>query len=344
MLPIRLHVLGWLPRHVELSLCSGATGKLCKRVVRLGDGGGNGRALFSGILRRGWSSGLVAMDVQELQPCWLYHPTWNNAIDRAQRRCISGEDGVFAFVAKLQNVANSLQDTGCILAVRGTVSAANWRRNFQFLEVHTQQASDSLLGNTCASCKVHTGFLQVWLSLKTGNGSDVGVLDRLEEIGCGMGSGHPVFITGHSLGAAVATLAAYDLKMQGFDVGRSYNFNSPRVVNREFAAHFESLFDGSVSQFRVTHLRDPVSQLPPTWLGSLNYRHVGAEVFFYPSWTMTEFSICEDPEDETHICSHRYRLAGTILNTKLFADHCSTTMISNSGAFCTWPEFCRVGL
>jgi triacylglycerol lipase len=73
----------------------------------------------------------------------------------------------------------------------------------------------------------------------------------------------PLFYTGHSLGAALAVLAASRRTPQA-----AYTFASPRIGNEAFAA---SLAD--VPIHRVVDDRDAVTSLPPKLLG---FRHVGA--------------------------------------------------------------------
>ena len=72
----------------------------------------------------------------------------------------------------------------------------------------------------------------------------------------------PVFYTGHSLGAALATLAAARRKPQAV-----YTFGSPLVGNEAFVASL-----GDVSIYRVVDDRDVVTVVPPQVLG---FRHVG---------------------------------------------------------------------
>jgi len=50
-------------------------------------------------------------------------------------------------------------------------------------------------------------------------------------------------VTGHSLGAGLATLAAVDiLLVAGKQIDYLYNFGSPRVGNEAFATYYDSLF------------------------------------------------------------------------------------------------------
>ena len=60
------------------------------------------------------------------------------------------------------------------------------------------------LGNLpgCSGCAVHTGFYDSWHCIKA---QVVSALQRTPEASSG------VYITGHSLGAAIASLAAFDL-------------------------------------------------------------------------------------------------------------------------------------
>jgi len=72
----------------------------------------------------------------------------------------------------------------------------------------------------------------------------------------------PVFYTGHSSGAALATLAALRRAPQAV-----YTFASPRVGNKAFINSF-----GSLPVYRIVDDEDAVTLLPPE---SLGFRHVG---------------------------------------------------------------------
>ena len=74
----------------------------------------------------------------------------------------------------------------------------------------------------------------------------------------------PVFYTGHSLGAALATLAADRIAPTAL-----YTFGSPRVGDDEFVASLNAKL-GSIH--RVVHGDDIVTTLPPEALG---FRHAG---------------------------------------------------------------------
>ena len=84
-----------------------------------------------------------------------------------------------------------------------------------------------------------------------------------------------VIFTGHSLGGALATIAAYDFKLKyGNRLNcRCITLGSPRVGNRVFAKHFDSIIDEST---RVVNGGDPVTQFPTKW--SLQYHHVAGKL------------------------------------------------------------------
>jgi hypothetical protein len=88
----------------------------------------------------------------------------------------------------------------------------------------------------------------------------------------------PCLVTGHSLGAALAVLAAptVNLMTPNTDV-RMYNFAGPRVGNPAFADAYGMFVQQS---YRVVNLTDVVPFLPPTTIFGWDYAHVGEEWSF----------------------------------------------------------------
>ncbi|CAJ0603088.1 unnamed protein product [Cylicocyclus nassatus] len=87
-------------------------------------------------------------------------------------------------------------------------------------------------------------------------------------------SGYEIWITGHSLGGAIANLAASWVKsLPGFKGKvKLVTFGSPRVGNKEFSDALEK----SVQYvYRVTHRKDPVVHIP-----NVNYQHAGKEIYY----------------------------------------------------------------
>lgn len=190
-------------------------------------------------------------------------------------------------------IGKNVPRKGCVVAFRGTDNEANNVEN-------SRQRLQPFVPADCHGCMVFGGYLAIWKELWAG------VLDALFASGCLKGD--PLFVTGHNLGAGLATLAMYSLKSQdGYDVQPSYNFESPRVGNEAFAHSFGELFGQRPALFRVTHHNDAVPHYPK----DPSYAHVGNEVW-YPSMNRQKYTICpststitrcgNDALAEDHLC------------------------------------------
>src|ERR1700722_1464592 len=80
----------------------------------------------------------------------------------------------------------------------------------------------------------------------------------------------PLLMTGHSLGAAIAVLAASYATDQGAAPAAIYGFGMPRVGNAQFHARYTAALGERT--FRLVHGIDVVPTRPPSMLG---FRHVG---------------------------------------------------------------------
>ncbi|NJO41805.1 MAG: lipase family protein [Cyanobacteria bacterium CRU_2_1] len=82
-----------------------------------------------------------------------------------------------------------------------------------------------------------------------------------------------LYVTGHSLGGALATLAAFHAKEYHSDV-QLYTFGSPRVVNQAFAQKINQRLVGQI--YRVVNHVDIVPRIPALF----GYHHVGQLIYF----------------------------------------------------------------
>ncbi len=162
-----------------------------------------------------------------------------------------------------------------IIAFRGSLTFQNWIENLRFVKEPSPWPDRDYPG-----ARVHTGFLDSYADIATTLRSSVMVL----------GKRYPnarIVITGHSLGGAIATLCAADLK---YHLGMTVNielvsFHSPRVGNSQFCGFIDKYFQSSqvnpelkmeYMTRRFTNRDDPLCHLPPMWL---EFQHINQEVW-----------------------------------------------------------------
>jgi hypothetical protein len=122
--------------------------------------------------------------------------------------------------------------------------------------------------------KVHTGFLEDFNAIKDAVIAQVRQYARSRPV-------PRVFITGHSLGGALAIFCALECWRQALPVSGVYTFGQPRVGNAAFAALYDRtrMINGAILRditFRVVNQNDIVPRTPGLLLG---YRHGGTELF-----------------------------------------------------------------
>ena len=139
-----------------------------------------------------------------------------------------------------------------VVSFRGTENEQDWMTNLQYSLTPVDFPQTERKEPTG---KVHQGFLNAFRSVKD-------QIDRY--LPCA--EGLPIFITGHSLGGALATLGAAHLS--GWGLAACYTFGAPRVGNKVFASRLRT------PVYRVVNPLDPVPLVPGRWRG---YRDVGDE-------------------------------------------------------------------
>lgn len=149
-------------------------------------------------------------------------------------------------VLKVDGINNDGYPAPClVVAFRGTDDIIDWHTNIKSF----QKPYDSF-GN------IHEGFYDAYASIK--NDLFVYLYDF----------GLPIFVTGHSLGGALATLLTAEI-MDKQDFDSCYTFGSPRVGDSTFA---EAL-DGK-RIYRVINNSDIVTTVP-TSIPNTDYKHCG---------------------------------------------------------------------
>ena len=157
-----------------------------------------------------------------------------------------------------------------ILIFRGTQRTTEWLLNLTALQINTK--IDAKGEDTPQfSGQVHRGFVNIYKDLVT----------QTREIAQKLDPTKPCYISGHSLGAAIATLAAMDLALalpQFRPQLRLYTYASPRIGNPTFANAHSRLIP---NHYRIVNLADLVPLVPSTvFFNNINYVHAGQEWSF----------------------------------------------------------------
>ena len=161
----------------------------------------------------------------------------------------------FTWFAKRSTQAFSVVDTDLLyLAFRGTEAdnPLDWITDAKFAP------ASGVFGTS-----VHSGFREA--------------LDEVwdEILPVATAAGKPLVVTGHSLGGALATLAAARLVDAGLQITALHTYGQPRTGLRDFREAFDSKLDGVSYRF-INHI-DLVTRIP---LLIQSYRHIGRRVYF----------------------------------------------------------------
>jgi triacylglycerol lipase len=171
--------------------------------------------------------------------------------------------GTQCFVAHNERLA--------VVAFRGTESGARSLKEIRQIVIDLDDDKDFLLVPFGPGGKIHGG----WGGAVAAVWEDAAGFRGLRSHLAGLAGGRALWFTGHSLGAAAATVAAVMCEQSGTHVSGLYTYGSPRVGDADFAASFRGFFPGDAGRDyqRFVNERDLVTRVPPEPFG---YRHVGA--------------------------------------------------------------------
>lgn len=128
-----------------------------------------------------------------------------------------------------------------VVSFRGTQQAKDWMTNLKLDKDPVRKRSQdrpTLVG------EVHRGFNRAFLSVEPQ------ICAHLQEL-----ADIPLYITGHSLGGALATLATWYISADA--LAACYTFGSPRVGDGGLTNHFRTPI------YRIVNGADPVPFVPP---------------------------------------------------------------------------------
>lgn len=207
-------------------------------------------------------------------PCKIADPNFK------AKAFYSHETGMQAFVGKAA-------DGYIVVSFRGSSNILNWIQNLNVPEITPYPK--------CKDCQVHKGFYDAWNSVREGVVKEVVALYRQSHQA-------QIFITGHSLGAAVAAHCAAELgassQSLGLPIAGVYTYGQPRVGNSAFANFYGR---GTRVSWRLTHWRDPVPQLPVNLPPLFKFKHIATEVFYNEA--SSQHIVCDGSGEDAH-CSN----------------------------------------
>lgn len=206
--------------------------------------------------------------------------TANTLCDAASSDCtfLQGAQTVHEFTVKnyvAGNIAVSHQLRNIVVSFRGTASAWDFFTDLRYLQVPAW--------SICRECSIHHGFLRAFHNIRADLVQTVKAL-RTEH------RDYKLVVTGHSLGGAVATIAAAYLRKQDIACDL-YTYGSPRVGDRYFADFVSNQRNGMTA--RVTSRFDPITVIPSPLL---NFRHVYPEYWYEKGFAEEPLVKCDGPE------------------------------------------------
>jgi hypothetical protein len=161
-----------------------------------------------------------------------------------------------------------LEPEGCFVAVHGT-DKKNAIFDAKFLQSKYSRAGCKGLSHW-HGCYVFKGFLELWDSIRDD------VFRALNDFDC---KSRPLYLVGHSLGAAIVHFILMETLDLGFDVKHAYMLETPRVGNDKFASTLRAAA-GSRDVWRVVHYKDGVPHVPPRHVPMLSYTHAFPEIYY----------------------------------------------------------------
>ena len=218
--------------------------------------------------------------------------SWSNARACAERCALayvetssslrtSGLTKKFIWNSQTDTEALVIREPECVSATfRGSTNLKDWLQDFKVAKEHPR--ADLIYEPAGEVVQVHKGFMEDVESVSAGLTHAIRSLteqsgtEKLKNSTVQNSSlkSPPIFVTGHSKGAAEAVLFALELQRQNLPIASVYLFGCPRVGNLIFRNIYNSVLYEET--FRIVNENDIVPRVPGVLLG---YRHCGQEIF-----------------------------------------------------------------
>lgn len=180
-----------------------------------------------------------------------------------------------------QGFVGVMASTKQIYAVyRGSESIQDWVNDLEGVVL-------SKYGNDACNCYVHSGIYSAYTQTSST------IISYLKKA---MASypGYEVIISGHSLGAALASFLSLQLNEEGI-TNRLFNYGCPRLGDTAFADYASTVLK---TKYRVTHHKDMVPHAPT----HIRYTHYSGE------WYEEQMSVKECSGEEDSTCSYQWNI------------------------------------
>lgn len=184
-------------------------------------------------------------------------------------------------------IENGVTGTQAFVASRGDAVVVGFRGTSSLNDVTTDLIGGAgLLAPSRFGGQMHDGFLTAYQSVER---QITDAVNRAK----GGNPNKPILFSGHSLGGALAQIAATDLREKGATIAGVYTFGQPRVGDKGFCDHYKALGLGAKT-FRHINQNDPVPCVPKLHVGSIpsnvlgwlrgeegnRFKHVGHIIYF----------------------------------------------------------------
>ncbi len=147
-----------------------------------------------------------------------------------------------------------------VIAFRGSISNPDWIADAAILQTDFPYTRTRL--------KIHSGFAAIYTACR----------QQIISVLRNSSSSKQLFVTGHSLGGALAVLCALDAAVNTVHRNPTmYNFGSPRIGSPQFVQTYNEIVGNSM---RIVNTNDIVALLPPIMIHPplsnllLYYKHV----------------------------------------------------------------------
>lgn len=157
----------------------------------------------------------------------------------------------------------------------------DWTTDFQ---VELAAVNTAYFKNAGTDVRVHKGFQEAFVQIV--DGSKIKATTSYATAPASLkawlsehvqGKGKKLWISGHSLGASLATLFAYYALGHGIEFEAVYSYGTPRVGNPAFAGHYTQMLSSTnKAHYSFINNNDIVPMVP---VRSTGYETVGTEVY-----------------------------------------------------------------